>query len=185
MRLRGCPTQRSVHTRPTHALWFALWVAVFLGMLAAASTSSASAQDTSTEQEAKTRLSKEELRVRLQSGEKVQNAIIQGDDLIAILRERTLGSTVWIAIVNSVIEGGLDFTTLPATAVDQLKQSKFWNDEDRQRWLTPFLNPFRGNRRDAAIRRNNVPLLPKRERLPRLFGMAAEQLRRCTHDFRK
>jgi hypothetical protein len=129
--VRGCPTQQPVQA---HAVRVACWMALFLGVLTAASTPSASAQDTSMSQEAKTRLGKEELRRRLQGGERIQDFTIQGDDLIAILRERTLDPTVEITIKNSVIEGGLDFTTLPATPLEQAELPEFWSDTDSKTW---------------------------------------------------
>ena len=71
----------------------------------------------------------------MQRRESVQGSIVQGDDLIAILRESTFDPRVKITIVNSVIEGGLDFTTLPATAVEQVKWPKSGSDEERDRWI--------------------------------------------------
>jgi uncharacterized protein YjbI with pentapeptide repeats len=132
MRLRGCPTQQPAHAQ---ACWLACWAALFLGVLTAAPMLSAPPQDTSKDKESRARLSKEELRERLQGGERVQDSIIQGDDLIAILRESTFDPTGKITIMNSVIEGGLDFTALPATAVEQVKWPRLGSDEDRERWI--------------------------------------------------
>jgi Pentapeptide repeats (9 copies) len=75
------------------------------------------------------------LECQLQGGEHIQGATIQGDDLIAILGEKTFDPTIEITIVNSVIEGGLEFTTLPATALEDAELPKFWGDKDRETWI--------------------------------------------------
>jgi uncharacterized protein YjbI with pentapeptide repeats len=118
-----------------HAFWVTCWAALFLGMLTTTSTLNAAAQDPSMEQEAKARLSMEELRARLQGGESIQSSVIQGDDLIALLRERTFDPTVEITIADSVIEGRLDFTTLPAILLERVERPKRWITKDREAWI--------------------------------------------------
>jgi uncharacterized protein YjbI with pentapeptide repeats len=158
MKRRGCPTQRRSHA---HVCAFSVWVALFLAVLTATPTLSAPAgrhgsadkaaerfrdacspsvrqapaQDTNLQTRGKARIDKEALRTRVQGGESVHRAIIQGDDLIAILSEMALRPTATITITDSVIEGGLDFTALPARALEQVEGPKFWTDRDRELWI--------------------------------------------------
>lgn len=121
MRTQGSPSLRPARA---HACWFVCWAALFLGVLTAASALSAPAQNTSTKQDARKRTSKKALRSRVQRGKSVQGYIIQGDEVIAIIREVTFDPTVEVTIVNSVIEGELDFTALPAAALPGRKMAK-------------------------------------------------------------
>src|SRR5438046_3536784 len=61
----------------------------------------------------------------------VEGYVIKGDDIIAILKKNT---GVKIQIRHSLIEGGLDFTTLPRTPVDAVQLPPDWSDTQREKW---------------------------------------------------
>jgi hypothetical protein len=91
-----------------HAFLFRyLLVVLVLCRLVPALTWDVYAQSPETGRGAKGRISPDELRTRVERQEEVDGYIIQGDELITIMRETTFA----ITISNSIIEGGLDFTT--------------------------------------------------------------------------
>jgi hypothetical protein len=109
-----------------------LLIVLLLSRLVPALTWDAQAQHSGTGRGAKGRINAEELRARLARQEEIDGYILQGEDLITILRERTLP----IAIKNSIIEGGLDFTILPKTPSEQVELPPSWDDKTQDAWLT-------------------------------------------------
>lgn len=62
-------------------------------------------------------ISKKEMLAFFKSGKAVENRLITGDDIIAIIEA---DPQVAVTISNSIIEGGLNFITLPKTPKKKL-----------------------------------------------------------------
>ncbi len=108
-----------------------LLMIVVLGGTEIVFTASSYGQREKVKRGAKGPISKENLLFELQNRRAVKGYIVKGEDIIQLLR----GTIQEIRIEKCVIEGGLDFTKLPATPLEEAMLLEDWDDEERQKWV--------------------------------------------------
>ena len=66
----------------------------------------------------------------IKEDESVKGYVIEGKDIISIIKETDID----IKIENSIIKGGLDFTTLPEVQLNSLKLPDGWSEDEKEKW---------------------------------------------------
>jgi len=89
------------------------------------------AQNKKAEKGANGPISKDELIAHFQVKRVVDGYVIKGNDIIEIIRDTDLD----ITIKNSIIEGGLNFGTLPKTPVENVRLPAIWSDNEKTKWI--------------------------------------------------
>jgi len=75
-------------------------------------------------------INRAELMAEFKAGKSVEGYVIQGNDIIDIIRQ----TDVDLTISDSIIEGGLNFTKLPAQSVDAKIFPAEWTDQQKTEW---------------------------------------------------
>jgi uncharacterized protein YjbI with pentapeptide repeats len=111
-----------------------LLVALCWAVLLPACTWGAPGEDIGGTRGANGPLKREDL-VSYVQGEKglvIDNYIIQGRDLIAFIQEHP---GVAIQVTHAIIEGGLDFRTIPPTPLEAIVQRITWSQKEKDDWM--------------------------------------------------